>query len=51
MIIFSIEYSLRMWSCASHGTYSGCSGKFKFMKKPYMVIGNVLFSTINKEKR
>ncbi|XP_065063684.1 potassium voltage-gated channel subfamily KQT member 1-like [Rhopilema esculentum] len=36
--VFTIEYGLRVWACSSHGTYSGCGGKFKFIRKPYMVI-------------
>eukprot|EP00794_Sanderia_malayensis_P011877 gene11877-13110_t len=45
--VFSVEYVLRIWSCASHGTYSGWTGKVKFMKKPYMLIDIiVIFATI-----
>ena len=36
---FSIEYLLRLWSSSSHGSYSGCNGKLKFARKPYMLIG------------
>lgn len=36
--VFSVEYLLRVWSCASHGSYSGFAGKVKFIRKPYMVI-------------
>jgi len=35
---FSIEYLLRLWSSSSHGSYSGCNGKLKFARKPYMLI-------------
>ncbi|XP_057308576.1 potassium voltage-gated channel subfamily KQT member 1-like isoform X3 [Hydractinia symbiolongicarpus] len=38
VIVFSVEYILRMWSCSCHGNYKGFWGKMRFIKKPYMVI-------------
>uniref|UniRef100_A0A7M5V6A6 Uncharacterized protein n=1 Tax=Clytia hemisphaerica TaxID=252671 RepID=A0A7M5V6A6_9CNID len=38
VIIFSIEYILRIWSCSCHGNYAGFWGKLRFIKKPYQVI-------------
>jgi len=38
MMVFSIEYILRLWSSSSHGNYKGFWGKLRFIRKPYMVI-------------
>ncbi|OIB57828.1 potassium channel protein [Natrialba sp. SSL1] len=36
--IFTIEYSLRLWSITSHEGYSGIRGRLRYARNPYMVI-------------
>ena len=42
VIVFSLEYGLRIWSCSCHGNFRGFWGKLRFVKKPYMVIDIVV---------
>ena len=42
VIVFSLEYGLRIWSCSCHGNYKGFWGKLRFVKKPYMIIDIVV---------
>ena len=38
VVIFSLEYLLRVLSSSCHGHYKGFWGKLRFIRKPYMVI-------------
>ncbi|XP_047144975.1 potassium voltage-gated channel subfamily KQT member 4 isoform X1 [Hydra vulgaris] len=44
VIIFSIEYFCRLWSCSAHVHYTGFWGRFRFIRKPYMVIDLIVIA-------
>ena len=40
---FFLEYCIRIWSSSYRGSYSGLTGKIKFMTRPIMIIELILF--------
>ncbi|XP_012559369.1 potassium voltage-gated channel subfamily KQT member 1 isoform X1 [Hydra vulgaris] len=41
-IVFTAEYSLRVWSCSIQSKYAGVSGRLRFIKRPYVILDMIV---------
>uniref|UniRef100_H2ZAK2 Potassium voltage-gated channel subfamily KQT member 1 n=2 Tax=Ciona savignyi TaxID=51511 RepID=H2ZAK2_CIOSA len=44
VVVFTIEYFVRLWSAGSIGKYQGCYGRLRFARKPICVIDLMVVS-------
>lgn len=40
IVVFGLEYIIRVWSAGCCCRYRGWQGRFRFARKPFCVIGN-----------
>lgn len=40
IVVFGLEYIIRIWSAGCCCRYRGWQGRFRFARKPFCVIGN-----------
>ena len=47
LLIFSVEYVLRIWSCSANSSYTGFKGAVRFTIRPLMILGKSSYTGKN----